>query len=277
SLCVIGGGCSNLIKAETKYSTISGGFMNLINGNYSSQLFPSDTIEGGDHNTVQGTAIGSSIGGGTFNLVNDSCVYSVVSAGWSNQVTAPYGTIPGGVGNTASTNAFAAGTHAWAAKQGTFVWADNSALNFPFKSLADNEFAVRATGGARFVSAVDGYGNPTAGVALASGATSWSTLSDRNAKKDFAPVNTDSVLDKLDHVPVEQWRYKWEPDCSTPHIGPMAQDFKHAFYPGRDDKSITTLEFDGVELAAIEGLNTRITQESKAEDARLNDFEKRLE
>ena len=28
----------------------------------------------------------------------------------------------------------------------------------------------------------------------------------------------------------------------------MAQDFKHAFYPGRDDKGISTLEFDGVEL-----------------------------
>ena len=37
----------------------------------------------------------------------------------------------------------------------------------------------------------------------------------------------------------------------VPNIGPMAQDFKAAFYPGRDDKGISTLEFDGVELAAI--------------------------
>ena len=45
-----------------------------------------------------------------------------------------------------------------------------------------------------------------------------------------------------------------------PNIGPMAQDFKAAFYPGRDDKSITTLEYDGVELAAIQGLNQKLNE-----------------
>jgi hypothetical protein len=39
----------------------------------------------------------------------------------------------------------------------------------------------------------------------------------------------------------------------------MAQDFKAAFYPGRD-KGISTLEFDGVELAAIQGLNQKLEQ-----------------
>jgi len=36
----------------------------------------------------------------------------------------------------------------------------------------------------------------------------------------------------------------------------MAQDFKAAFYPGRDHKSISTLEFDGVELAAIQAFQS---------------------
>jgi hypothetical protein len=40
----------------------------------------------------------------------------------------------------------------------------------------------------------------------------------------------------------------------------MAQDFKGAFYPGRDDKSISTLEFDGVALAAIQGLNRKLDE-----------------
>jgi uncharacterized coiled-coil protein SlyX len=74
---------------------------------------------------------------------------------------------------------------------------------------------------------------------------------------------------------VEQWNYKWEPDTSTPHIGPMAQDFKGAFYPGRDDKSITTLEFDGVELAAIQGLNRKI-EEKNAEIGKLEEQNKSL-
>jgi len=52
----------------------------------------------------------------------------------------------------------------------------------------------------------------------------------------------------------------------------MAQDFKGAFYPGRDDKSITTLEFDGVELAAIQGLNQKLDEtraESQSQDAEI--------
>jgi len=60
----------------------------------------------------------------------------------------------------------------------------------------------------------------------------------------------------------------------------MAQDFKAAFYPGRDDKSISTLEFDGVELAAIQGLNEKVEQ-LNAENEQLklkNDsMEKRLQ
>ena len=102
------------------------------------------------------------------------------------------------------------------------------------------------------------------GAFLAPGLTSWSAISDKNAKKNFAPVDGEAVLDKLAATPVERWNYKWEADNSTPHIGPMAQDFKAAFYPGRDDKSISTLEFDGVELAAIQGLNHKLNEKDAA-------------
>lgn len=57
----------------------------------------------------------------------------------------------------------------------------------------------------------------------------------------------------------------------------MAQDFKGAFFPGRDDKVITTLEFDGVELAAIQGLNQRLTEELKRRDAENAELKQRLE
>jgi hypothetical protein len=52
----------------------------------------------------------------------------------------------------------------------------------------------------------------------------------------------------------------------------MSQDFKHAFFPGRDDLSISTLEFDGVELAAIQSLNARL----KEKDAQISALEKRM-
>jgi hypothetical protein len=115
---------------------------------------------------------------------------------------------------------------------------------------------MRASGGYRLFS----NSGLTAGVALAPNGTSWGTLSDRTAKKNFQPVNTVVVLDKLAAIPIQQWNYKWEQDSDVPNIGPMAQDFKAAFFPGRDDKNITTLEYDGVELAAIQGLNQKLNE-----------------
>jgi hypothetical protein len=101
--------------------------------------------------------------------------------------------------------------------------------------------------------------------------------SDRNAKKNFQPVDAVAVLNRLAAIPIEQWNYKWEADTATPNLGPMAQDFKAAFYPGRDDKSISTLEFDGVELAAIKGLNQKVDAENAALRARNAELEQRLE
>ena len=57
-----------------------------------------------------------------------------------------------------------------------------------------------------------------------------------------------------------------------PHLGPMAQDFKAAFFPGRDDKTISTLEADGVALAAIQGLNRKLEER----DARIAALEKNV-
>ncbi|HEX9047849.1 MAG TPA: tail fiber domain-containing protein, partial [Verrucomicrobiae bacterium] len=149
-----------------------------------------------------------------------------------------------------------------ATNTGCLVWSD--AITPGATSVSDNSVTLRASGGFRL------FSNPwsTAGVSLAPGATAWATISDQNAKKNFAAVNGEDVLHKLAAVPVEQWNYKWEKDSDVPNIGPMAQAFKSAFYPGRDDKSITTLEFDGVELAAIQGLRAR-TEKLETENAEL--------
>ena len=54
------------------------------------------------------------------------------------------------------------------------------------------------------------------------------------------------------------------------YIGPMAQDFHAAFGLGRDDKTISTLDTDGVTLSAIKGLieELRERKERSAEQAR---------
>jgi hypothetical protein len=131
---------------------------------------------------------------------------------------------------------------------------------------------MRASGGYRLYSKSD----LTAGVSLAASGTSWSTISDRNAKKNFQPVDNREVLEKLAAVPVQRWNYKWEADTDTPNIGPMAQDFKHAFFPGRDDTSISTLEFDGVALAAIQGLKEKFEVEAKAKDTEIAEMKQQI-
>lgn len=137
-----------------------------------------------------------------------------------------------------------------------------------FNSAAANEFAARATGGVRFITQLDGSGNPTAGVQVATGGNSWSALSDRDAKKGFRPVDGEQVLDKLARMPVTCWQYRWQPDDAVPLIGPVAQDFVGAFYPGEDDKRISTQQADGVHFAAIKALEQR-TRDLREENARL--------
>jgi len=144
---------------------------------------------------------------------------------------------------------------------GSFLFADQTAA--VFNSSAANEFAVRAIGGVRMVTAVDGSGNPTAGARLASGGSAWAVISDRNAKENFAPTDGREVLEKVAAMPIETWNYKTQ-DVSIRHIGPMAQDFRAAFGLGEDDKTISTIDPDGVALSAIQGLY-QIVREQQTE------------
>jgi hypothetical protein len=87
--------------------------------------------------------------------------------------------------------------------------------------------------------------------------------SDRNAKENFAAVNTRDVLAKVAALPVTEWNYKTD-HAGEQHIGPMAQDFQAAFRLGADDKHISVADEGGVALAAIQGLNQKLedTQQS---------------
>jgi trimeric autotransporter adhesin len=244
----IGGGRNNLIQMDSTGATVAGGFANWIQTNASYSA-----IGGGDNNRIQ-KAYDSVVCGGTGNQVLANANYGAIGGGGNNVVGGAGSTIPGGIGNSAiGVNSFAAGTSAQATNDGSFVLTDQQSVKF--YSTAVNQFSARFSGGYRFVT-----GTGTAGAQLLPNATSWSVLSDRNAKKNITPLDYESVLNKLAKVPIEQWNYNWEQDGDVPNFGPMAQDFKAVFYPGRDDKSISTLEFDGVELAAIQGLNQKLIQ-----------------
>jgi hypothetical protein len=269
----IGGGYGNTIQTNAYYSTIGGGYNNTIQPNTSDS-----TIGGGYGNTIQPNASLSTIGGGYINTIQTNAYESTIGGGYGNtiQPNAQYAVIPGGRLNLATNYAFAAGYNARATNTGAFVWSDSTGTLTA--STNANSVTMRASGGFRFFT-----GTGPVGASLAAGGTSWATLSDRNAKKNFQPLDGLEVLEKLSAIPVQHWNYKWEPDDAVPHIGPMAQDFKSAFYPGRDDKSITTLEFDGVELAAIQGLNqkmdsenAKLREELKHRDAENAELKQRL-
>ena len=63
-------------------------------------------------------------------------------------------------------------------------------------------------------------------------------------------------------MPIKTWNYKTQAD-SIRHIGPTAQDFKSAFGVGESETGITTVDADGVALAAIKGLVEELKDRDK--------------
>jgi len=100
--------------------------------------------------------------------------------------------------------------------------------------------------------------------------------SDRHTKQDFSPVDPQEMLAKVAALPIQGWAYKNSPD--TRHIGPVAQDFHAAFQlNGDDDKHISTVDADGVALAAIQGLNQKLEKKLKAHETEIAELKRALE
>jgi hypothetical protein len=237
----VGGGYSN--GANSDYATVGGGNDNTASGDTS-------TVGGGGSNLADGAS--ATVGGGEDNTASGTA--ATVSGGDNSLALGQYATVPGGNNNFAGGDySFASGRRVRvdASHDGSFLFADQS--NFNFNSAAANEFAVRSTGGARFVSGIDGAGLPNAGVTLAAGGNAWAAISDRNVKANFTSVDGRDVLERLASVPIETWNLKSQ-DASIRHMGPMAQDFYAAFGLGESETAITTVDADGVALAAIQGL-----------------------
>ncbi len=261
-----GGSAGNGNSAMAIYATVGGGTGNTASGQYA-------TVAGGTGNIASGND--SAIGGGSLNTATGN--FSNISGGGGNIASGLYSTVAGGFGNLASGNySFAAGTQATTqtsaatptVHHGVFIFADSS--NASFYSAAANEFAVRATGGVRFVSAIDpSTGDPTAGVTLAAGAGSWASLSDRAAKRDFEPVHGEQILDRLAAMPTYEWSYRTEISGAR-HVGPTAQDFHAAFGLGDSDRTITTIDEGGVALAAIQGLNAKLDLQLQNRNSRID-------
>ena len=260
---MVGGSADNSVTSGVYGATIAGGNRALpANPSTANKVTDHQGTVGGGANNQAGDGAGflddrtaATVGGGRGNT--PSGTGATVAGGIGNTASGSQAAVPGGFQNTAAADyGLAAGQRAKANHQGAFVWADSN--NFDFASTAANEFSVRSTGGARFVSAINGAtGAPTAGVQLAPGGGSWSSLSDEASKTAIKPASGRNVLRKLSSVPVSTWSYRAQDD-SIRHIGPMAQDFYRAFGVGEDRKHIASVDADGIALAAIKGLNRKV-------------------
>ncbi len=263
----VGGGTSNRASgyistvsggwghtASGSESTVGGGAVNMASGSFS-------TVDGGLRNIASGKY--STVGGGYKNFAGNN--YAVVGGGAFNQAYGIFSTIPGGHGNAAAGYSFAVGRRAKAVHTGAFVWGDST--NTDIQSSNHNQVTFRARGGyLLFTNAAANLG-----ARLNPGATAWVAMSDRASKEKVVKVDARKVLDKLAQMEIATWQYKGV-DAPVRHMGPMAQDFYKAYSLGHDEKGISTLDADGVALAAIQGLYDVV----KEKDAKIAELEARL-
>jgi len=131
-----------------------------------------------------------------------------------------------------------------------------------------------------------GTSSPAHLIQLSGGAysdgTNWTNASDKNLKEDFTAVDEHEILERLETLPIQKWRYKNDKD-SVQHVGPVAQDFYTAYQLGNDDKSISTVDTAGIAFAAIKALKAEnnslretLQTENKSLRERIEALERKL-
>jgi hypothetical protein len=143
---------------------------------------------------------------------------------------------------------------------GSFAFGDYSTTTYT-TNTADNQMLMRFAGGYKLYTDADA----TVGAEMAPGGNSWSTISDRRKKENFADIDGEAFLKKIAGFRLTSWNYKGQNPATHRHYGPMAQDFYAAF--GRDgygtignDTTINQADMEGVTFTAVQALEKR-TQE----------------
>ena len=239
-----------------------------------------------------------SIAGGLNAAAQD--IYGVSFGGWTN--SDGDAAIAIGFRATANANyAIALGRAVSAnGNEGAIVIGDGSTSD-SLMATAANQFSLRAAGGIRLFTNIA----KTAGVliqaypgsastpwtgcssvqwvisasncAYLSNAGAWTNVSDVNRKHGFAAVHGEDVLTRLRRMPITTWTYNADGD-EVRHLGPTAQDFHAAFgLNGADETHITTIDGDGVALAAAQALDARTLKQAQtiaAQAARIATLER---
>ncbi len=92
------------------------------------------------------------------------------------------------------------------------------------------------------------------GAHLTTGGT-WTNGSSKDFKVDIEEIDAPLILEKLKSLEVHSWRYNQ--NNKVDHIGPVAEDFARIFELGSDNRYISTVDADGVNLSIVQGLAQR--------------------
>ncbi len=84
----------------------------------------------------------------------------------------------------------------------------------------------------------------------------WTNASSRALKQGFVAIDPGAVLDRVLQLPISTWQYR--NSSEGVHMGPVAEDFHAAFGLGSSSASISTVDADGVTIAAIQGLHQQL-------------------
>lgn len=176
------------------------------------------------------------------------------------------------------------GLNSRASRPGNFVFSD-SAGGTILATPANNRFAVRSSGGARFFTNTTN----TIGVSLASGGSSWAVVSDRNIKENIRNLGVTgccAIAEKFKSIPICTYNYIGCPEEQLCY-GPIAQDWHmqfgatgvtgpvldeygeqvldpetssplHEVKPAKDPLKIETMDMIGVLMATTQHLQDRV-------------------
>ena len=251
--CTSGFGCVNGVTDH--FGTVGGGEANKagdLDGDVNNSRYA--TVGGGFNNRAAHYA--STVAGGYANTASGP--YSAVLGGAFNTASGTESVVLGGTGNTASGGStIAGGSFARAIYLGCMVLGDYSSVN-DVSCGAANQFIVRAVGGTYLFTGGSTDATYT-GVYVGPGSGAWAVYSDRGGKEEINAVDPVDVAKRLATVPMATWQWKAEPN-RVRHIGPMAQDFHAAFGLGASDRHISTVDADGVALAAVQGVYKLVQQ-----------------
>jgi len=154
---------------------------------------------------------------------------------------------------------------------GTMAMGDESTTD-SVRNQADNEFRIRYNGGIRLRVSTAANGNTpgaggNVGCDLTVAVPSWTCASSRTLKENYAVVDGEEVLARIRALPVTTWNMIGG-DRNVRHLGPVAEDFYHAFGLGLGETTIGLGDIDGVNLAAAKALEARTTHLQQQLDAR---------